>query len=414
LTLTLPPEKTAGGKLGLSTTSESSGRAEMSLSGALTGYAGHAERVEFSLRQGVNSTSWLDLGENSLLLSVSVPEIFTRKSTSAMQVALERHHMPDSSLESLVKGGSVTWAHAGGRHALTASLAHRTLRACSAKMPAGGDDSAAGGAAPAWREPSPSILALASGGVGVGRSLKSSLKYSFAHTRLDCSASPTRGWSLGASGELAGLLGDAAFLRVDVDAKRYWQLPLLPRALGASIGVGALGQAVHNLSSRTPRVFVADRLFLGHSLTLRGHAPHAAGPRDGLDALGGELALAGAVHLGFNLPSFESHGLRGGFFWNAGNLLGFQNEVCKGAGAAAAQPASSAPVQGAAILPRGASLSTITSSFLATTRQSVGFGIRGTVQGARLEFNVAHPLGTQDAPSAGKWPIEFGIGLQWV
>lgn len=122
-----------------------------------------------------------------------------------------------------------------------------------------------------WREPSPSVMRMLSSGVGFAHSLKSSLKYSFAHfcRAVDSASAPTQGWTFGASAELAGIgVGDAKFIRVETEGKKFWPLFRGPqpargaeaapsstglaatlRSMHLSLGVGGLAQSVHNLSS---------------------------------------------------------------------------------------------------------------------------------------------------------------------
>ena len=492
LTVLLPPEKRSPYlRLGVQTAASANLRGERQLDVGFPNLLGFGDRWSLKVQQGLDA-SLFDLKDTSLHGSVTVPDMLTVGSSNELSVHVEKHPLPDSSMQQEVRSAQFRWAPRGAKHSLVYTIAQRDLQAVSTRLPdeqiivpathapvanAAAAPAAAAPAAPAsgflhaarsrlpswlvapagafggggavpgaahvvsqarWREPSPSVCAMVSGGAGCSRSLKSSLKYSFEHlsASMDSAATPTQGWSAAASAELAGIagIGDAKFLRIETEAKRFF--PLLRGGTGKtafanewdlSFGVGGLAQYVHSLSSPSAagggaspsgdgRVFFSDRVFLGHSLSLRGFPPNACGPHDGRDALGGELALATAAHLDFNIPGFKAQGLRANLFWNAGNLIGLHHRP-EPAAAPAAQGPAVPPL--AATLPRSSSLSTLATHFLASTRQSVGFGISAPLSmggpNARFEFNFVRPIASQPHDQVkGQWPVQFGIGVQWI
>jgi len=476
-TVVLPPEKRAFGLRTAVNTSGTVGTSDLTLSGSLNGPLGFGERWQIDVKQGADSQSLFDTDSNSLNLQVTVPELLTRRSQSTLALCIDKMHMQESSLAQENKGFSISWAPYSSRHVLRYELTQRHLRAVSERLPeqpapvaaasAAGSSSSSWwpwrrssaaaaaspspsgaaaaaaspplpvGAAPSaaypammnlarkWREPSPSILATVGGPDGVGHSLKSALHYQYAcqSASLDSRGNPSEGWSGALRAEYAGVggLGDASFVKLEGEGRRFWRLPLLPASWKASVGLGGLTQYVHNLSPARSRVYIGDRLWLGSALTLRGLPVNTCGPRDGADSLGGELSVATAAHLGVELRP----GVRGHLFWNGGNLLGLHNDItAKGAAAAAGRVTKPAPqgpegvgVAGSQVtLPRSAaSAGSLAQALWDSSRHSVGAGISCDVGGIRFELHFAKPVSQQPQDhKQGTWPIQFGIGMQWV
>jgi len=404
---------------------------------------GHGETLSLTL-----SKSLSDMYGNEADIIYRQADLLTKKSQNAFRLYRHRRdYSLASSYAEQVFGLGASWGTRDGRHELSYDIVNRKLEPQStplvqpsslrsrASRLASMATSALGKPHPSvesvaaaststgqrqWREPSPSILAAIEQGRGAGHSVKSALKYSFNHNRLDHPLVPTSGYALKASTELAGLGGlggDAKFVKLTTDAKYF-----VPLHKHASLGFSLLGGYLHHLSPLTPRAYISDRFFLGTPMTLRGFEAAAAGPRDGLDALGGELSLAGSISCSFNMPvqSLRQQGIRGNVFWNAGNLIGLQRSAQVKQPPPTATTAnnsiSSPPFapHDHALLPHNASFSSIASSFLSSTRQSVGVGLSCSVGPGRLEFNLAHPIRLQPHDQRKGWPIEFGIGVEWA
>lgn len=152
-------------------------------------------------------------------------------------------------------------------------------------------------------------------------SLKSSLSYTFVRDRRDHAQVPRAGHFFRGVAELAGLGGDTDFLRVEALAQRYVRLTDT-----LSLGVGLQAGVVRPLWSARTRL--PDRLHLGGPVSLRGFRQQSVGPRDGDDALGGDLSLSAAVELTFALPgrALRELGVRGHAFANAGNCVSLSAE----------------------------------------------------------------------------------------
>jgi outer membrane protein insertion porin family len=134
------------------------------------------------------------------------------------------------------------------------------------------------------------------------------------YDQRDSRISPTEGYYVRLSNELAGLGGTTRFLRNRLGAGVY--IPVMDKefVLSASGELGytfGLGKDVR----------LADRFFVGGD-TLRGFETAGIGPRDIRtgDALGGKHYARGSVELGFPLGLPEEFGLRGHAFTDVGTL----------------------------------------------------------------------------------------------
>lgn len=130
----------------------------------------------------------------------------------------------------------------------------------------------------------------------------------------DSRISPTEGYYLRLSNELAGLGGTTRFFRNRLGAGVY--LPIMDK----EFILAATGEVGYTFEMGKD-VRLADRFFLGGD-TLRGFETAGVGPRDTRtgDALGGKEYLRGSVELGFPLGLPEEFGLRGHAFTDFGTL----------------------------------------------------------------------------------------------
>eukprot|EP00968_Pinguiococcus_pyrenoidosus_P007779 scaffold529_cov308-Pinguiococcus_pyrenoidosus.AAC.71 len=186
-----------------------------------------------------------------------------------------------------------------------------------------------------------------------GASDKSSLAYTFVNDRRDSKVCPTNGTLFSATTELAGLTGDAKFVKGLVDMQ--YNTPIYPSpvqgaapfalSIGTSLGVvrpfhnvrdllggsARLGDAA-NVS--TLRIF--DRLFLGGPANLRGFEVQGVGPRaqggsrTG-DSLGGDIVWRAMANLSgpVPIPRLAENGVRMKAFVNSGNLVTW-NDLVRG------------------------------------------------------------------------------------
>jgi len=152
-----------------------------------------------------------------------------------------------------------------------------------------------------------------------GRYDTSAVGYSVAFDTRDNRKMPTSGVYAGVKQDLAGLGGDARYLRTSADLRGYYPLPagiVLAGHIGGGYITGYGGQDVRLLD-----------LFYRGSETVRGFAPSGLGPRDAFsanqDALGGRSYYVTSAELRFPIPTVpESLGINGMVFADAGSLFG--------------------------------------------------------------------------------------------
>ncbi|WP_316013024.1 outer membrane protein assembly factor BamA [Roseobacter sp. HKCCA0434] len=163
---------------------------------------------------------------------------------------------------------------------------------------------------------SPAILADA------GEDITSSIGFTYRYDQRNSRAAPTRGYVLTFTGDLAGLGGDAQYLRGTATGRVYKSFRNDDVVTFVEGEVGALASA--DDGSR-----ITDRFFLGGA-SFRGFQSGGFGPRDrdtsgatNVDsALGGNYYAVVRAQASFPLGLPEEAGLFGGVFANAGSLWG--------------------------------------------------------------------------------------------
>lgn len=151
-----------------------------------------------------------------------------------------------------------------------------------------------------------------------GDRLTSAVGQELTYDRRDSKLTPTDGYVLRFSTDVAGLGGDAQYLRLRGGGSVYFPLgspEWVLSFLGEAGAIQGLGQDVA----------ISDRFFLGGD-TLRGFKTSGIGPRDLTtseeDALGGNYFARASAELGFPLGLPDEFGLKGYVFTDAGTLWG--------------------------------------------------------------------------------------------
>jgi outer membrane protein insertion porin family len=148
-----------------------------------------------------------------------------------------------------------------------------------------------------------------------GERLVSLVGQELVYDRRDSRLDPTEGYVLRLTSEIAGLGGDAQFVRGRLGGAYY-----IPVAENWIFSVsGEAGQVI----GLGDDVAISDRFFLGGD-NLRGFARAGVGPRDltrGLDdSLGGNTFYRGSVEMQFPIGLPEELGVRGRVFSDFGSL----------------------------------------------------------------------------------------------
>jgi len=173
-----------------------------------------------------------------------------------------------------------------------------------------------------------------------GTELSSVISQSIAYDRRDSSINPTDGYAIQLQNDLAGLGGDAQYLRTRLNVGYY-------RPIGEDLVASVTGE-VGYINGFDYNVRITDAFFLGGA-NLRGFRARSVGPRD-LDTgdfLGGNKYGAGTVQLSFPLGLPEEYRIRGRAFSDFGTL--FDNDFENVAGTNVTDKASIRASVGAGI-----------------------------------------------------------------
>lgn len=146
-----------------------------------------------------------------------------------------------------------------------------------------------------------------------GKTITSSVGHSLTYDDRDSKFDPHKGYFLQGSQEIAGLGGDAHYLKHELKASYYY--PFAKKWTGGLMGstgyIVGLGEDVR----------INDRFFVGGD-DLRGFRTAGIGPRDTgtNDSLGGNMYYSGSAELKFPLGLPEELGISGATFTDVGSL----------------------------------------------------------------------------------------------
>lgn len=246
-----------------------------------------------------------------------------------------------------------------------------------------------------------------------GDSFKSSLSHTWTHDTRDIPMMPGRGFLLRTVSELAGvgpLKGDVAFGKFELDSQAAVPIPIpgMEDESGISFTAGVRGGLLYPLTSSgqtsPAHSRLNDRFQLGGPTDVRGFRLSGLGPRDGQDAVGGDVYAAGGASLLFPLPRVgKDTPLRFQTFINSGRLLGLKDSRQTDA---KDSPMNSSEV-GNSVMQTLAELG----NGLPST--AAGFGLVYAHPAARFEINFSLPL-VMRRGEEGRKGISFGVGLSFL
>lgn len=219
-----------------------------------------------------------------------------------------------------------------------------------------------------------------------GHSLKSAIRHTWTRDTRDSKVLPNTGILLKAVHELAGIGGDARYLKQE--AEFQINKPFVWDSV-VQLSV-ALGLVNNIFQGSKPNIM--DRVFLGGPLTLRGFNLQGVGPHDEGCALGADAYWCSGLHLYTPLPFRPGKGsfgdlFRTHFFVNAGNL---------------------------ALIERQASWRDNLVGLAENIRLSYGAGIVLRLGGiARLEVNYCVPLWARKGDSVNPG-LQIGVGIRFL
>lgn len=303
-------------------------------------------------------------------------------------------HKPWASHEELLKGGGLrlNWAKENGdRYQVGYSGTWRQLTGLAATA-------------------SPTVRGDA------GDSVKSALTYLFQRERRDNPMLPQSGYMVKTITELAGwglLGGDVGFSKSEVEVAGAVpiSIPGFKGPSGVSIGCGLRAGLLYplplsfGLGGASPSR-LNDRFALGGPTDVRGFSLGGLGPRDGTDALGGDVFAAGSVNMLIPLPRIGTDSpFRIQVFANGGRSVAMKNKTKSNNTTAGQRMTASSVLDG----------------MLSATKE-VGTGLPSIAAGvglvyahpvARFELNFALPLVIRQGEESRKG-LQVGVGISFL
>ncbi|KAM5462284.1 hypothetical protein MauCBS54593_008078 [Microsporum audouinii] len=242
-----------------------------------------------------------------------------------------------------------------------------------------------------------------------GDSVKTSISHLWVNDRRDNPILPTRGFYTKAMNELAGwgpLKGDVAFWKSEVEAQTATPVPV-PGVKGdcgisfsSSFRAGLLYPLGLDSGSRPQISKINDRFQLGGPTDVRGFRQSGLGPREGPDALGGDVYAAGSANLFLPLPRVGADKpFRLQAFVNGGRLLALRT------------PTGEAPTSHAEV--RESVCHTITELQNGLPSIAAGVGLVYAHPAARFELNFSLPLVVRKGEE-GRKGLQLGIGISFL
>ncbi|KAK6858882.1 hypothetical protein PG995_004735 [Apiospora arundinis] len=304
---------------------------------------------------------------------------------------------PWASHEEAVKGGGVklNWLNpAGDKHQIGYTGAWRTITGLHEKA-------------------SPSVRGDA------GDSVKSSVQYLFQRDRRDNPMLPQAGYLFKSAWELAGcgpLAGDVGFSKSEVEFSGALPVPVpgISRPSGVSIGAGFRAGMLYPLpigfnggGAKPSRL--NDRFTLGGPTDVRGFTMGGLGPRDGADALGGDVFAAGSVNMLVPLPRAGADSpFRLQLFANGGRSVALSSKV---KGSKEGKESSSRTMSSGAVWNGMTAATKELANGLPSLSAGVGLVYAHPV--ARFELNFSLPMVTRKGEESRKG-LSVGVGINFL
>jgi outer membrane protein insertion porin family len=243
-----------------------------------------------------------------------------------------------------------------------------------------------------------------------GDSFKSSVTHTWIADRRNNPVLPSSGYYLKTFSEIAGwgpLKGDVAFWKSEFHAQTASTVPI-PGIKGDSgvifntgLRAGLLYPLALGTSQHAEASHINDRFQLGAPTDVRGFRLSGLGPRDGSDAVGGDVYAAGGANLLVPLPRLGRESpLRLQGFVNAGRLLALQQPRQK-EGEMSSEDVKNSVYSTVAELGNG------------LPSLSAGVGLVYAHPVARFELNFSLPLVLRKGEE-GRKGLQFGVGIEYL
>ncbi|KAI7209260.1 hypothetical protein KC333_g8812 [Hortaea werneckii] len=247
-----------------------------------------------------------------------------------------------------------------------------------------------------------------------GDSFKSSLGHVWTRDTRDVPMLPSRGYLIKTASEIAGwgpLKGDVAFGKFEMESQAAVPIPIpfVEGDSGVSFTAGLRGGLLCPLTlagqQGPSQSRINDRFQLGAPTDVRGFRYSGLGPRDGQDAVGGDVYAAGGASLLVPVPRVgKDTPLRLQAFVNGGRLLALQDSR-------ASDPANvnpSAPMDSV-----GSVVNTVSALTQELPSCAAGVGLVYAHPAARFELNFSLPLVVRKGEE-GRKGFSFGVGINFM
>ena len=244
-----------------------------------------------------------------------------------------------------------------------------------------------------------------------GDSFKSSVTHTWINDQRDVPMMPSRGYLMKTVSELAGfgpLKGDVAFGKFQFESQAAVPVPIpgVEGESGISFTSGLRGGFLYPFSlgggNAPVHSRINDRFQLGGPTDVRGFRLSGLGPRDGADAVGGDVFAAGGASLLFPVPTMgKDTPLRLQAFINGGRLLALKNT----AGEKEGNRDSNGVAQSIK--------STVKELQNGLPSCAAGIGLVYAHPVARFELNFSLPL-VQRKGEEGRKGVSFGVGIDFL
>lgn len=242
-----------------------------------------------------------------------------------------------------------------------------------------------------------------------GDSVKSSISHTWTTDSRDNAPLPSSGYYMKTLNELAGwgpLRGDVAFWKSEVESQSAVPIPI-PGIRGNSgvsftmgLRAGLLYPLALGLNPQPQASHINDRFQLGGPTDVRGFRLSGLGPRDGPDAVGGDVYAAGSANLLLPLPRLGAEKpFRFQAFVNGGRLIALP-------GSQGGDPMSNDDS-------RKSVSNTISELGNGLPSMSAGVGLVFAHPVARFELNFSLPLVLRKGEE-GRKGLQLGIGINFL
>lgn len=260
-----------------------------------------------------------------------------------------------------------------------------------------------------WRQVT-GLAAVASPSVrnDAGDTLKSSISHTWVTDQRNHPFLPSKGYLMKTVSEIAGwgpLKGDVAFWKSEMETSAAVPVPIpgvddSGITLTGGLRAGLIYPLPVGTGSESKPSRVNDRFQLGGPTDVRGFKIGGLGPRDGPDAIGGDVYAAGSLNMLFPFPKVgKDTPLRFQIFANGGRLLALKNSGEKGR--MDSESVSKSVYSTVAEIGNG------------LPSMAAGFGVVYAHPVARFELNFSLPLVLRKGEE-GRKGLQFGVGINFL